>query len=101
MIYRRIGDCEISILGMGAMRLPLQADRKTIDEQMTDRMIRRAIERGLNYIDTAAPYHDGMSEPVLGNILSTGLRDKVVLATKQPCWLVPKNKKFVGVLDQT
>jgi predicted aldo/keto reductase-like oxidoreductase len=98
MHYRQIGDLKVSALGFGAMRLPL-GPQKTIDEKETERMIRRGLERGLNYIDTAAPYHDGLSEVALGNILSRGLRDKVLLTTKLPCWLVQKCEDFDKLLD--
>ncbi len=81
------------------MRLPVGPDLKTVDEKETDGMIRFAIERGINYFDTAAPYHEGQGEAVLGNILSRGLRDKVLLTTKQPCWLVRKYEDFDTLLD--
>lgn len=100
MRYRRMGDLNVSILGLGAMRLPLKADGKKIDKRETDRMIRYGIERGINYIDTAAPYHDGRSEEVVGKILSAGLRDKVLLATKLPCWLVQTAADFDRLLQE-
>ncbi len=99
MHYRDVAGVKASILGFGAMRMPLLPDGKTVDQRETDRMIRRAVERGVNYIDTAAPYHDGQSEVVLGKILSKGLREKVILATKQPCWLVQKKEDFDALLD--
>ena len=99
MHYRDVAGVKASILGFGAMRLPLLPDGKTVDERETDRMIRRAVERGVNYIDTAVPYHDGQSEAVLGRILSGQLREKVILATKQPCWLVQKREDFDSLLE--
>jgi predicted aldo/keto reductase-like oxidoreductase len=100
MRYRKMGDLKVSILGMGAMRLPMEPDGKTIDQNETDGMIRRAVEGGINYFDTAAPYHEGRGEAVLGSILSRGLRDKVLLATKQPCWLVRKFEDFDALLEE-
>jgi predicted aldo/keto reductase-like oxidoreductase len=100
MIYRDMAGLEVSILGMGAMRLPMEHDGKTIDEKRTEGMIRRAVELGINYFDTAAPYHEGRSEVVLGNVLSGGLRDKVILATKQPCWLVQRYEDFDALLEE-
>ncbi len=74
----------LSILGFGAMRLPLKGSK--IDEPRATAQIRMAIDRGVNYIDTAMPYHGGASEPFLGRALSDGYREKVKLATKLPHW---------------
>lgn len=89
MLYRKMpknGD-ELSILGFGAMRLPVQDDG-SIDEEKATRMVRHAIDNGVNYVDTAWPYHMGHSEPFLGRSLADGYREKVKLATKQPQWMV-------------
>ncbi|MFP5239197.1 MAG: aldo/keto reductase, partial [Acidobacteriota bacterium] len=88
MLYRKMpktGD-ELSILGFGCMRLPM-ADGK-IDEPRAIAQIRGAIDRGVNYMDTAWPYHGGESEPLLGKALKDGYRDKVKIATKLPTWLI-------------
>ncbi|MFB3777531.1 MAG: aldo/keto reductase [Bryobacteraceae bacterium] len=88
MLYRRVprnGD-ELSALGFGCMRLP-QKDG-AIDEPRAVRQIRHAIDRGVNYVDTAWNYHGGESERVLGRALAGGYREKVKLATKLPAWLV-------------
>jgi predicted aldo/keto reductase-like oxidoreductase len=47
-----------------------------------------AIEAGVNYLDTAVPYHMGASEPFLSRALTGGYREKVKLATKLPRWSV-------------
>jgi uncharacterized protein len=86
MLYRTMpknGD-RLSILGFGAMRLPLKG--RKIDEPRATAQIRLAIDRGINYIDTAMPYHGGESEPFLGRALADGYRQKVKLATKLPHW---------------
>ena len=91
MLYRRApktGD-ELSILGFGCMRLAQKDGR--IDEERATRQIRHAIDRGVNYIDTAWPYHAGESEPFVGRVLADGYRERVRLATKLPAWLV-KNR---------
>lgn len=91
MLYRKFGNTEemVSILGFGCMRLPLlDEDVRNIDEAEATNMIRHAIDNGLNYIDTAYPYHRKMSEPFVGRALSDGYREKVYLATKLPSWLI-------------
>lgn len=82
---------KLSILGFGAMRLPVKQDG-SIDEEKATQMIRHAIDNGVNYVDTAWPYHMGESEPFLGRALAEGYREKVKLATKQPQWMVKSPK---------
>lgn len=78
---------ETSLLGFGCMRFPLTKEGK-IDEQEAEKMLDKAIEGGVNYIDTAYPYHNGESELVVGRILQKYDRDSFYLATKLPVWLV-------------
>ncbi len=76
---------ETSLLGFGCMRFPTLADG-SINEPEAERMIDKAIAAGVNYIDTAYPYHGGMSEVVVGKVLKKYPRDSFYLATKLPCW---------------
>ncbi len=79
MKYRTFGklDWRPSALGFGAMRLPiLNDDPKQVDEPEATRMIRYAIDHGVNYVDTAYPYHGGQGERVLGRVLQDGYRAK-------------------------
>ncbi|MGB9937795.1 MAG: aldo/keto reductase [Methanobacterium sp.] len=89
MQYRieKNGD-EISALGFGAMRLPTKTGR--IDKEKAKELIYYAIDNGVNFIDTAFPYHGGSSESFLGEILKEGYREKVKLCTKMPSWSVKK-----------
>jgi len=68
------------------MRLPVRDGR--IDEIRAIRQIRHAIDHGVNYLDTAWPYHGGASEPLLGKALQAGYRDRVKVATKLPSWMI-------------
>ena len=100
MLYRTMkknGDV-LSILGFGAMRLPLREDRQ-IDEERATRQIRDAIDQGVNYVDTAWPYHSGESELFLGRALADGYRQKVRLATKLPSWLIKSRDAMDRYLD--
>ena len=83
MIYNDFQDKKLSLLGFGTMRLPTHADGQ-IDEAQVKEMTRYAIEHGVNYFDTAYPYHGGDSERVIGKILSEYPRDSYYLATKYP-----------------
>ena len=75
---------EASVLGFGCMRFPL-IDGK-IDEKESERMLDRAMQAGVNYYDTAYPYHDGDSEPFVGKALKKYDRSSFYLATKLPIW---------------
>ncbi|WP_313344028.1 aldo/keto reductase [Sedimentibacter sp.] len=72
---------ELSTLGFGCMRLPS-------DEDAAIKLIRDAIEKGVNYFDTAYIYKAGRNEVVLGKALSGGYREKVKIATKLPPYMV-------------
>ena len=99
MLYRTMpgnGD-RLSILGFGCMRLPVKEGR--IDEERATRQVRHAIDAGVNYIDTAWPYHAGESELFLGRVLSGGYREKVRLATKLPSFLAEKPEDLDRFLD--
>ncbi len=76
-----------SLLGFGAMRLPLTKEGK-IDQPLAEKMLDLAIANGVNYIDTAYPYHSGESEPFVGRVLKKYARASFFLATKLPQWLV-------------
>ncbi len=103
MQYRTFGplDWKPSALGFGAMRLPVVGDDPgEIDEPEATRMIRHAIDNGVNYVDTAYPYHRETSEPVVGRILQDGYRERVRLATKMPVWLIKKPADFDRYLGE-
>ncbi len=101
MKYRKFGklDYRVSALGFGAMRLPIVGENKSkIDEVEAIKMIRRAIDAGVNYVDTAWPYHEGQSEVVVGKALLNGYRQRVKLATKSPIWQIETGDDFDRIL---
>ena len=110
MLYRKFGKTNemVSILGFGCMRLPLLpgGDPSKIDEVLATNLIRYAIDKGVNYIDTAYPYHgkgmgsSGQSEPFLGRVLKDGYREKVKIATKLPSWLIKTRADMDRILNE-
>jgi uncharacterized protein len=101
MRYRKMpkGGPELSILGFGCMRLPVR-DNGQINEPEATGMIRYAIDHGVNYVDTAYPYHNGASEPFVGRALGDGYRDRVHLATKLPSWLIRSREDMDRYLNE-
>jgi predicted aldo/keto reductase-like oxidoreductase len=97
-----------TILGFGCMRLPLDGPKPCdIDIGQSTAMLRRAIDGGVNYVDTAYAYHSGgtrmdpgASEPFVAQALKGGYREKVLLATKLPCWLVKSHADMHRLLDE-
>ncbi|MBR2047360.1 MAG: aldo/keto reductase [Oscillospiraceae bacterium] len=83
MIYSVFQEEKLSLLGFGTMRLPCNADG-SIDEAQVAEMTAYAMEHGVNYFDTAYPYHGGESERVIGRVLKRYPRDSYCLATKYP-----------------
>ncbi len=99
MQYRNVPKtgAPLSALGYGCMRLPLQGT--AIDDARATRQLRSAIDRGVNYVDTAWPYHQGQSEPWLGRALGDGYRKKVNIATKLPSFFVESREDMDAFLD--
>jgi predicted aldo/keto reductase-like oxidoreductase len=99
MQYRTVprnGD-KLSALGFGTMRLPLKGEK--IDEERAINQIRYAIDNGVNYLDSAPPYHGGESEKVLGKALLGGYREKVKIATKLTSFLLGKAEDMNKMLS--
>jgi uncharacterized protein len=97
--YRTVpknGD-KLSALGFGAMRLPQKG--LGIDETRAIKQIRYAIDNGVNYVDTAVPYHGGESEKVVGKALLDGYREKVKVATKLPPFMITKEEDMDKILS--
>jgi len=94
---------EVSRLGFGTMRLPTANNEKgesVIKRDEAIKMIRHAIDHGVNYVDTAYGYHQGESEVVTGLALKGGYRERVMLTTKLPQWLVKEAPDMDRLLDE-
>ena len=83
MLYNEACGKRLSRLGFGCMRLPQTPD-KTIDEAVFQQMVDEAVAAGVNYFDTAWPYHGGHSEIALGKALKRHPKEKWFIADKYP-----------------
>lgn len=110
MLYRKFGKTDemVSILGFGCMRFPIVegGDMSQIDEEKSMEMVRYAIDNGVNYLDTAYPYHGngmvggGASEPFVAKVIKDGYRKKVKIATKLPAWLIETREDMDKYLNE-
>lgn len=109
MLYREMGKTgeKISILGFGCMRLPIKGSYDRIDVEKATRLLDHALDEGINYLDTAYPYHStetskaGASEVFLGDYFTENdRRDEVYLTTKSPTWLLEDEKDMDRFLDE-
>jgi uncharacterized protein len=107
MLYRPFGRTgeKVSVLGFGCMRLPVIDGRQDqIDVPLATEMVHYAIDHGVNYLDTAYPYHaggpgvPGASESFVGEVLSGGYREKVLVATKLPGWFLESREAMDSIL---
>src|SRR3979411_705479 len=83
MKYRKLGNTGliVSSVAVGTMECGRKMNMGNLGQQDTTRMVKLAMDRGINFIDTADVYSLGESETLLGNALK-GVRDEIVLATK-------------------
>ena len=101
MLYREVpknGD-KLSVLGYGCMRFPERLGG--INGKLAERQMMAAMEKGINYFDTAYPYHSGKSEPFMGKVFArNNCRDRIKLATKLPHWMCGSKADMDRVLDE-
>ncbi|MGI6510175.1 MAG: aldo/keto reductase [Erysipelotrichaceae bacterium] len=83
MKYNVVCNEKLSLLGFGLMRLPLMKNGE-IDQKHLEKMVEYALSNGVNYFDTAYPYHGGNSEIAIGKALAKYPRDSFYLASKYP-----------------
>ena len=109
MLYREMGKTgeKVSILGFGCMRLPIRGSYVQIDVEKASNLLDYALDQGINYLDTAYPYHGistshgGNSEIFLGEyLIESGRRDEVYLATKLPTWRLENEEDMENFLTQ-
>ena len=101
MVYKDFQDLKLSALGLGAMRLPvLDGDDSRIDEAATEKMVAYAMEKGINYYDTAWGYHGGNSELAMGKALRKYPREKFYLATKFPGYDLSNMDKVEEIFEK-
>lgn len=109
MIYNKLGKTglEVSRLGFGTMRLPTFNSNDEINTEEASKMLEYGIEKGINLIDTAYPYHSktlegsGNSESFVGEFLAeNNLRDEVYISTKSPSWAIESEDDFEMYLDE-
>ena len=102
MRYTSLGEGgpEVSVLGLGVMRLPHEdGDPSAIRRREAGEMVEEALDLGIDYFDTAYPYHRGESEAFLGEALE-GRRESVRLVTKMPSWKVEQASDFDRYLEE-
>ena len=101
MIYKNFQNHKLSVLGLGAMRLPvIGGDDSKIDETAAEKMVDYAMEHGINYYDTAWGYHGGQSELVIGRALNRYPRESYYLATKFPGYDLSNMDKVEEIFEK-
>lgn len=103
MQYRPMGrtGVKVSALGFGMLRLPMLSDGQTVDSDQSVEMVHRAIEGGVNYIDTGRVYMGGQSEQTVGKALAGGWRDRVYVTSKAPWWMMERPEDFEKFFDES
>lgn len=101
MIYKDFQDLKLSSLGMGAMRLPVvNGDDSVINQDAVEQMVAYAMEKGINYYDTAWGYHNGHSEVSIGKALGVYPREDFYLATKFPGYDLSNMDKVEEIFEE-
>lgn len=98
MIYTQFQEDKLPLLGFGAMRLPEKDGQ--VDMAQVEEMVAYAMENGVNYFDTAWPYHGGNSERIMGKVLSAYPRESFRLATKYPGHMIASSYDPAAVFEE-
>lgn len=101
MPYRPMGrtGIQVSALGFGMLRLPMTNGH--VDFDQSTEMVHRAIDGGVNYIDTGRVYLGGESEQAVGKALAGGWRDRVYVTSKAPWWVMERPEDFERLFDES
>lgn len=95
---------KVSLLGYGLMRLPVKEganpNSDEVDQEMVDKLVDYALAHGVNYFDTAHPYHKGMSQIAIGKALKKYPRDSFFLATKMPTPHMPTLEQAKEIFEK-
>ena len=102
---RKFKDINVSLLGLGTMRLPCETEQKresnpNIDYDKAQSLVDLAYKNGVNYFDTAYMYHCGKSEAFIGYALKKYPRDTYFIADKLPIWLCDTKEDMKRVFDE-
>jgi len=102
MLYKNFKNLKLSSLGLGTMRLPNKGTNgdTPIDEEETAKMVEYAINKGINYFDTAWGYHNGESELIIGKVLQKYPRESFYLATKFPGYDLSNMDKVEEIFEK-
>ena len=101
MIYKDFKGAKLSSLGMGCMRLPtINGDNTKVDIDAVSKMVKYAMEKGVNYFDTAWGYHGGYSERALGQVLKDYPRDSFYLTSKFPGYDLNNMGKIKEIFEE-
>ncbi len=102
MKYKKFGNTgiEVSVIGLGTMRLPgYREDSKTVDQKEVIKILRQAYDMGINYFDTGYIYVHGEGESIIGKAIK-GIRDKLYISTKSPLWLLHRKSDYQKFLKE-
>ena len=100
MIRKEFQDLKLSALGLGCMRLPVVGgDDAVVDQPAVEEMVALAMERGINYYDTAWSYHGSNSEIAIGKALAHYPRDRFYLADKFPGYDLSNMDKVAEIFE--
>ena len=100
MIYNEFKGLRLSALGLGTMRLPTKENYNDVDEEETARLVKYAIDNGINYFDTAWGYHGGNSEIAIGKALKNHPRESYYVATKFPGYDVSNMERVEEIFEK-
>lgn len=102
MLYKNFKNLKLSSLGLGTMRLPNKGTNgdTPINEEETAKMVEYAINKGINYFDTAWGYHNGESELIIGKVLQKYPRESFYLATKFPGYDLSNMDKVEEIFEK-